>query len=73
MIATVVKSRLEIHDDGKCIASFKPLDDSLPKWLRENHVHSILCSSSVDFPEDDGLPGVNVRLWIDQAFTDAWK
>lgn len=76
MFATVVKGKLEIQLKRKSgsgwdtLASFEPNDiEGLAKFFKEHDVISLICSSSVDFPVDDGMPkGVDVRGWMKKAW-----
>ena len=69
MIATVVNGMLEIHYENDVLKVFKPMDvEGLSSFIKENRLDHLLCSSSVDFPEEDGLFGVDVRRRIDDAF-----
>ena len=73
---TVRKGMLEVHGDTLnplLVVELTPKGlKQLEAFFKKNEVRDVMCSSSCDFPEDDGGPeGVDVRGFIEQAL--AWK
>jgi len=74
VFATIVKGSLEMsHSEG--VYSHKitvPLDErglaALGRFCAEHKITSCMCSSSIDFPEEDGAPeGFDAHEFLDSA------
>ncbi len=63
------------HTEERSVNTYFTLEDvkngMLKKFFQKWNVENVQCSSTVDFPEDGGLPGVAVRLMVEEAL--GWK
>lgn len=68
--ATVRNGKLIIQHKGRIIESFFPGNMSgLADLFEKYDIENCLCSSTCDFPEEEGMPDVDVKQWMN----DAWK
>jgi hypothetical protein len=80
MVLGVYNKRIEVRDVNSRTGEIKRKgawklgdSDGLARFFREHGLTNILCSSSVDFPEDGGLPeDADIGGMIDAAFEKAW-
>lgn len=73
VFVSIDEGRIHLEADGHTVRIYKPSATEALRFLK--HLGQVSpaglysVSSSVDFPEDGGLPGFGLQAWLESGYT----